>query len=226
MIGVIETTGESCSVALFNTGVESSGSDPELLASSHSAIPNSHDRLAAEMFNDLLRIGSAEVTDLEALAVAVGPGSYTGIRIGISIAIGIGISLGIPLIPVSVLDAIAWRCRRISRLSGRSRVLSLIPDRRGDLYAALYNTDPRFQRLTAPYNVSASDILGILDENIIAAGPGTGLVLEGGERIESPGIRLDATLVGLYGVELMRRGLCVEPGEIKPLYVSGTYTDT
>ncbi len=225
MIGVIETTGQTCSVALFKSMADEHGTDPELVALSVSAIRNAHDRLAAEMFEEVLRIGSAQVTDLEAIAVAVGPGSYTGIRIGISLAIGLGFSLGIPLIPVSVLDAIAWRCRRISRLSGRSRVLSLIPDRGGDLYAALYNTDPRFQRLTAPYHVPAADIVGMLDENIIAAGPGTALVLDGDESVESPGIRLDASLIGLYGVELMRKGVCSDPGQIRPLYVGGTYTD-
>ena len=225
MIGVIETTGSACSVALFETNVSDAEREPEPLATTMSAVENAHDRLAADMFGDIFRIASREMSDLDAVAVAVGPGSYTGIRIGISLAIGIGVALQIPLIPVSVLDAIAWRCRRISRLSGRSRVLSLVPDRRGELYAALYNTDPRFQRLTAPYNIPSDDVLGMLDENIIAAGPGAALVLDGDESLESPGIRVDATLIGLYAVELMRKGLCVAPAQIRPLYIGGTYTD-
>lgn len=225
MIGVIETTGDRCSVAILTTqaGV---GDRPGVLAHIGTGRRNVHDRLLAAMFSDCLDIASVDIAELEAVAVAIGPGSFTGIRIGISFAIGLGLAAERPLVPVSTLDAIAWRGRDLAGFSGRSRLLALVPDRRGDAYAALYNLAPRFQRLTAPYNVPIGDVPEMIDENVLVAGPGGELL----DRMQSPVpssiLPLDATTIGLYGHELMRRGLCVEPHQIKPLYIGAAAVTT
>ena len=220
MIGVVETTGDRCSVAVLGEPIDG-GERPTILALSESGVRNAHDRLLADMFSHALDIASVSVAHLEGVAVAVGPGSFTGIRIGISFAVGVGLARELPLIPVSVLDAIAWSGREVSALSGRSRLLALVPDRRGDVYSALYNLHPRFQRLTAPYNVPLGDIPEMIDENVIVAGPGGDLLGDGFNPLPVTILPLDAVTVGVYAWELMRRGLCVQPHHVQPLYVSG-----
>lgn len=220
MIGVIETTGDRCSVAILGD-VAGTAERPTIRARTESGIRNAHDRLLADMFGASLDIASASADQLEGIAVAVGPGSFTGIRIGISFAVGLGLALDLPLIPVSALDAIAWGGRDVARLTARSRLLALVPDRRGDVYSALYNLRPRFQRLTAPYNVPLVDIPDMVDENVIVAGPGGELLGEEYNPLSQTTLPLDAITIGFYGWELMRRGLCVAPHQVQPLYVTG-----
>jgi tRNA threonylcarbamoyladenosine biosynthesis protein TsaB len=220
MIGVVETTGDRCSVAILGDPATRS-ERPAILSRMETGIRNSHDRLLADIFAEALDVASTSPGQLEGVAVAVGPGSFTGIRIGISFAIGLGLACDLPLIPVSTLDAIAWGGRDIAKLTARSRLLALVPDRRGDVYSALYNLHPRFQRLTAPYNVPLSDIPEMVDENVIVAGPGGEMLGEEYNPLSQSILPLDAITVGFYGWELLRRGLCVPPHQVQPLYISG-----
>src|SRR6185295_15261498 len=69
--------------------------------------------------------------DLDAIAVGVGPGGFTGLRIGIVTARALASSAGLELHPVSSLAALAAG-------AGERRVLALIDAKRGELFAALY----------------------------------------------------------------------------------------
>lgn len=73
---------------------------------------------------------------LEGLAVAVGPGSFTGLRIGVSTVKGLAFSLGIPVAAVSTLEALAW-----SLPFARDQVCPVLDARKGEVYAALFHWD-------------------------------------------------------------------------------------
>lgn len=75
--------------------------------------------------------------ELDAIVVDIGPGLYTGIRVGLASAQGLAAALGVPLVPLSSLDAIALRAA-----THRRHVWSVVDVRRGELAVASYRTVP------------------------------------------------------------------------------------
>lgn len=89
-------------------------------------LPAALDRLVTD--------AGARLADVDALAVAVGPGSFTGLRIGIATMQGLAFALGRPLLGVSGLDALAWT----ARAAGAESVVTWVDAWRGEVYAALH----------------------------------------------------------------------------------------
>jgi tRNA threonylcarbamoyladenosine biosynthesis protein TsaB len=109
---------------------------------------------------------------VEALAVGVGPGSFTGLRVGIASARGIAASLDIELRGVCTLDALARALDGAGDAGGLNR-LALIDARRGEVFAALYS--PAGDRLWEPWVGSPGELgerLSTLAEAPLAAGSG------------------------------------------------------
>jgi tRNA threonylcarbamoyladenosine biosynthesis protein TsaB len=96
----IETATKVCSVALHENDT--------LLGSQDLLVDKSHSEFLAVMIQDLLGYTDKSMSDLTAVAVSKGPGSYTGLRIGVSTAKGICFGLNIPLISVNSLRAMAY----------------------------------------------------------------------------------------------------------------------
>jgi tRNA threonylcarbamoyladenosine biosynthesis protein TsaB len=213
MLLAIETTGETCGAALFD--------GTTLRVESHIEIPRAHDRLLARTVSDLLATAGIVPTDIREIAVSIGPGSFTGIRIGLSFAIGLAMATGASMIPVPTLDTIAYNVRDLGRVGHRSRVISLVPAGRLGVYASLYEIQPEFRRLTDARTIPVEQIPTLLDENVFAAGPGARLVPS--EYLESIAVdseTLTARAVGRRAIELRRAGVSARPEEIEPLYIS------
>lgn len=94
----IETGTDVCSVALANDG--------ELMALRESDEGRDHAKKVALFVDELLKETGVQPSDLDAIAVGKGPGSYTGLRIGVSFAKGMCYALDIPLIAIGSLDAL------------------------------------------------------------------------------------------------------------------------
>ena len=123
----IETTGPFCSAAILD------GDDIEERLSEEKL---NHLTALTPMIEELLACGGFRLTDMDAIAVSAGPGSFTGIRIGVSTGRGLNQVSGVPLISVPTL--FAFGC---SEYEGNKMgtVCPLLNARRGQVYAGAYN---------------------------------------------------------------------------------------
>ena len=124
----IDTATTACSVALVKDGTV------QALRESNEGL--NHSVLLAPYIDALLHEHRLEVRDLDAIAVSMGPGSYTGLRIGVSTAKGLCFGAGIPLIAVPTLRALA---RSVADRTGEDALYCPMLDaRRMEVYTALF----------------------------------------------------------------------------------------
>lgn len=123
----IETATKVCSVALHQEG--------ELVVSQHLHIDKSHSGLLTVLIRNCLQYAAIAMTDIAAVAVSAGPGSYTGLRIGTSTAKGLCYALEVPLIAVNTLEAMAYEVARFA--PAEALLCPMIDARRMEVYCML-----------------------------------------------------------------------------------------
>jgi tRNA threonylcarbamoyladenosine biosynthesis protein TsaB len=128
----IETATDVCSVAL---------SENETIIDSKSiSEKNVHSAKLAKLIEKLMTSGKKSYADLNAIAMSMGPGSFTGLRIGVSIGKGLAYGLDIPIIGINTLESIAYSA---SQLDSRPGILwcPVIDARNNEAYYALYDQE-------------------------------------------------------------------------------------
>lgn len=138
----IETGTDICSVALANDG--------ELMALRESDEGRDHAKKVALFVDELLRETGVQPSDLDAIAVGKGPGSYTGLRIGVSFAKGMCYALNIPLIAIGSLDALTEVAREDFDAGildiedeewASAKLCPLVDARRMEVYAQVFDNE-------------------------------------------------------------------------------------
>lgn len=125
----IETSTTVCSVAITN------GS--EVMATQKLFLEKSHSTLLTVIINDLLKSCALELSNLDAIAVSKGPGSYTGLRIGVSTAKGLAYTLDKPLISVGTLRAMAHEVNQFN--TEGCLLVPMLDARRMEVYSATFS---------------------------------------------------------------------------------------
>jgi len=96
----IETSSDICSIALIKEG--------KCNAIVEKSVPRQHAEVLPIFYNELLAKGKFDLNDIDAIAVSIGPGSFTGLRIGLSYSKGIAYSHSLPIIPVPTLSSLLY----------------------------------------------------------------------------------------------------------------------
>ncbi|EAR02200.1 tRNA (adenosine(37)-N6)-threonylcarbamoyltransferase complex dimerization subunit type 1 TsaB [Maribacter sp. HTCC2170] len=124
----LETATTNCSVSVAKEG--------EVLALKEHNTPNySHSEQLHVFVQQVLKEASLSLSDLDAVAVSKGPGSYTGLRIGVSAAKGLCFALGVPLIALPTLKNMAEQARKLKV----DYFIPLLDARRMEVYSTVFD---------------------------------------------------------------------------------------
>ncbi len=130
---LLETSTRVCSVGL--------SIDNRLVSIRETSESQSHSELITSFIEEVVSEPGLAFTDLSAVAVSMGPGSYTGLRIGVSTAKGICYALDIPLIAIDTLKAMAFGMLQKAdpKLRHNSFFCPMIDARRMEVYTAVFD---------------------------------------------------------------------------------------
>lgn len=152
----IETSGKICSVALTCDGALELQLDNKEGMKHADKVAVFADRCIEELHRKDLK--------LDAVAVSIGPGSYTGLRIGLSFAKGLSFSLGVPLIGVQTLKIIAVKAMfRMMDWTGDEILVPMIDARRMEVYAAAYDFALNQLMEPAPLIIDENSLKDLID---------------------------------------------------------------
>jgi len=156
------------------------------------------------------------VRDLEGLAVSVGPGSFTGLRLGLSTVKGLALALAIPIAAVPTLDAMA-ALLPFAALP----VCPVLDARKREVYASLYRWDGTGMRREWDYlAIAPGDLSGRLDEPVIVLGDGAEQIDSPyAQRIRPPRRGPSPACVGALGHARLAIGDTVAAAELVPIYL-------
>ena len=217
----LDTTTKDGSVALVRDGavvIERAG-DP---AWSHA------ERLPADLRAVLVEAGLGP-GHLDLIAVATGPGAFTGLRIGLAAAQGLALALDRPAVGVSTLTAIAWAV--LHERPSLTAAGAWLDATRGEVYAAMFARPARghdvpLVPVVEATSLSPADTLTLWNRFAaagltvgVAAGPAALEACRGGGAEPVPAPALLAGIVGRLGASLHAQGRSGSPAALAPEYV-------
>jgi tRNA threonylcarbamoyladenosine biosynthesis protein TsaB len=170
-------------------------------------------------------LGEADVrlSQLDGIAAGVGPGSFTGVRISVAVAQGLSFGAGLPVVPVTSLEALAFAAIE----TGADRVIACLDARMGEIYWGCFAAEPaRGLRALGTLQVTAAGRVRLPSPDRYR-GVGRGFTAYP-ELAALPGVEVDARsmltlpnaadMAGLGALRLAA-GEGVDPADLKPEYV-------
>ncbi len=194
----IDTAGTGCHAALY---------DPDqdiVLGAAGADIGRGHAERLMEFVDAALDAAGLDIRAIGRIAVTVGPGSFTGIRVGVAAARGLALALGVPAVGVSTLAALA---------AGRKGPLLVALDaKRGEVY---------WQRFAADGSAATPPAIAPLAEARAVAAGHDGAIAGSAAHLLRDGAPQDADGVSIAAVARLGAGLDPRDNQPKPLYLRG-----
>ncbi len=183
------------------------------------------------LVDGVLRDAGISATNADGIAVSIGPGSFTGLRIGLSVAKGLAYATGRPLLAVPTLEALAWRAAEAGMAPGFETILAVLDARRDEVYCQLFGTgEGRPSPIGDARACTLPELAGDLrDRQVVLTGDAREKVFAflravpefaGRVRLTPHEFaRCSAGTVARLGSVLLEEGSAEEPGALEPRYI-------
>lgn len=180
-----------------------------------------------EAVEEVVAAAGITIRELRAIAVAVGPGSFTGLRIGLSYAKGICLATNLAITGVATLDAISL-CTPASEIVPGATVCPVLDARKGEIYTALYEfVSDALQKVTRDLVVPLEDLVSRVNGETVFVGDSkaeevSALVLaKGGAAAFAGSARfgLRGSFIAALGAARVAANQLDNPATLEPLYV-------
>ncbi len=197
--------------------------DALLVAESRINVKVTHSERIMTEISHVLEASGLKISDIDAFAVAIGPGSFTGLRVGLSTVKGLVYATGKRLVAVPTLEALAWNIP-----FSRHPVCPLLDARRKEVYTGIFTwTDSGFTRIMDEQAVRLDDLLLKIKGPMIFTGEGSALYRDGivnalGDRalFAQPQIAAPSpSNVAYLGMRKAQKGEFDDPVSLVPLYL-------
>jgi tRNA threonylcarbamoyladenosine biosynthesis protein TsaB len=188
----------------------------------------SHGAALPGALDDLLSAAGLSIRDVGAIAVGIGPGSFTGLRIGISYAKGLAMASGCALVGVPGFDAVALAALERNNIGEGHLVCVVMDARKGEVYAALYRVvADGLEKLSEELVIALKHLASQITEDVTFVGDerakdAAALVVSRGHRVavfEIGKLDLRGVCVAALGGADFARGETDRAASIEPLYI-------
>jgi tRNA threonylcarbamoyladenosine biosynthesis protein TsaB len=198
------------------------------VAGSISRTLNSHGAALPGVVDELLSASGLKIRELGAIAVGIGPGSFTGLRIGISYAKGIAMASGCAIAGVPAFDAMALALLERNNINPGRLLCVVVDARKGEVYAALYRVvADGVEKLTEELVVTLEHLASRINEDVTFVGDSRAkdaAVLLGGQGhevavFEAGTLDLRGVALAAIGAARFARGEMDRAAGLEPLYI-------
>lgn len=211
-----ETATEACSVAVYVDGV---------VRERHALAPRQHATLALPWADALLDEAGIARAQLDAIAVGIGPGAFTGVRLAVALAQGIALGLDRPVVPVSTLAVLALSGKPAGATRG-SELVAAIDARMGEVYLGCFIVDTDGLVAARGAEVLVTPQAAAMDVSADAVGIGTGFAAAHGAlaaRLGLARVQADAlphaAELALLAARAFQRGQAIAADALEPAYL-------
>ena len=211
----LETSTTRSSVALVD--------DDRVIASASLGVPRRHGEFLAPAIAFCLQQADVEVERISGVAVGIGPGLFTGLRVGLATAQAFAAARHLPVVGLSGLDVLAFQARYTRRA-----ICAVIDARRGELFWAFYRPAPggvqrdstpsvgRIEQLSAEIEAHGDDVLVVGDGGLVERER----LLDTGADVAGPDLGWpDAADLAELAVPRFVREETQRPEELRPIYL-------
>lgn len=215
----IETATSICSVALVKDG--------KFLAIRESEGVKEHSATLTGYISEVFAQAGLKFTDMDAVAVSMGPGSYTGLRIGVSSAKGLCFALDKPLIAIDTLKALSYqalqKCKTEEKATENILFIPMLDARRMEVYTAVFDTNMEIVEPVSALIVTEDAFSSFAEQKIIYFGEGAekcNSLLEAKNNFTYYGnIRLSANAICMLAIDDFKKGNFANTAYCEPFYL-------